>query len=101
MSDIKKEIVGSAMNIVLGKEVDSKTAPELQEIVMSSVGDVSEVNFDCTNLVYLTSAGLRVLLLALQEMDDKGGSMTLKNVSPYIKSIFKMTGFLNILTIID
>lgn len=101
MSEIKKEIVGTTMNVVLGREVDSNTAPRLREIIMSSVSDVNVINFDCTNLEYMTSAGLRVILLVQQAMNDKGGKMTMKNVSPYIKSIFKMTGFINLLTIVD
>ncbi len=41
-----------------------------------------------------------MILTAQQEMDDKDGTLTIKNVSDEIMDIFKMTGFLNILTII-
>ena len=101
MSGIEKEINGTTMNIALGEQLDSKSAPELEQIIMSSVNDVTEINFDLAKLEYLTSAGLRVILTALQEMDDKGGTMTLKNVSPYVRDIFQVTEFLKILTIID
>jgi anti-sigma B factor antagonist len=101
MAGIKKEINGTAMNIALSGALNSQTAPELQEAILSSVGDVTEISFDFSDLEYLTSAGLRVILSAQQEMDEKDGTMTIKNVSQEIMDIFKMTGFLNILTIIE
>ena len=101
MADIKKEITGTTLNIEVGGILDTKTAPELQNAIMESVADVTEINFDFARLEYLTSAGLRAILVAQQEMEDKDGQMTLKNVSKEIKDIFKMTGFLGILTIID
>ncbi len=101
MAEIKKEINGTTMNIALGGILDTKSAPQLQDAIMESVADVTEINFDFANLEYLTSAGLRAILVAQQEMEDKDGKMTLKNVSKDIMDIFKMTGFLSILTIID
>ena len=101
MAEIKKEINGTTMNIALGGILDTKSAPQLQDAIMESVTDVTEINFDFANLEYLTSAGLRAILVAQQEMEDKEGKMTLKNVSKDIMDIFKMTGFLSILTIID
>ena len=100
MSEIKTKVTGTAMSILLGKELNSKTAPELHEIIMDAVKDVNEINFDLKNLELLTSAGLREILTALQEMDEKGGKMTIKNASENIMGIFKMTGFLKILTIV-
>ena len=101
MAEIKKEINGTTMNIALWGILDTKSAPQLQDAIMESVADVTEINFDFANLEYLTSAGLRAILVAQQEMEDKDGKMTLKNVSKDIMDIFKMTGFLSILTIID
>ena len=101
MAEIKKEINGTTMNIALGGILDTKSAPQLQDAIMESVADVTEINFDFANLEYLTSAGLRAILVAQQEMEDKDGKMTLKNVSKDIMDIFNMTGFLSILTIID
>ncbi len=101
MSDIIKEINGTTMNITMGKDLNSKNAPELTEIINESAKDVMEINFDFSKLEYLTSAGLRSILTALQEMDEKGGKMTISHVCPNVMDIFRMTGFLNILTILD
>ncbi len=101
MVEIKKEITGNTMNIVLCGTLNSQSAPELDEIIRSCPDKVSEINFDFADLEYLTSAGLRVILAAQQNMDDKDGIMTIKNVSRDILYIFEITGFLDILTIID
>ncbi len=49
-------------------------------------------------LVYVSSAGLRVLLKAQKTM-NKQGTMTVKNVSSEIKEIFEVTGFDELLNI--
>ena len=54
--------------------------------------------FDFTELEYISSAGLRVLLSAQKTMNVKG-SMTVRNVSDEIREIFDVTGFSDILTI--
>ena len=101
MAEIKTEIIGSTINIAITGALNSQSAPELHEIIMDAVPDVTEMNFDFADIEYLTSAGLREILTAQQEMDDKDGKLTIKNVSQDIMDIFKMTGFLSILTIIE
>ena len=100
MAEIKKEITGNTINIAITGALNSQSAPELHEIIMDAVPDVTEMNFDFAGVEYLASAGLREILTAQQEMDDKDGKLTIKNVSQDIMDIFKMTGFLSILTII-
>jgi anti-sigma B factor antagonist len=51
-----------------------------------------------TNLEYLSSAGLRVLLAA-QKVMNKQGKMIVKNVNETISEIFEITGFSDILNI--
>ena len=54
--------------------------------------------FDFTKLEYISSAGLRVLL-SVQKIMNKQGSMVVKNSSDEVKEIFEVTGFSDILTI--
>ena len=53
---------------------------------------------DCTQLEYISSAGLRVLLSAQKTM-NKQGSMVVRNVRDEVNEIFDVTGFSDILTI--
>ena len=100
MINIKTNLTGTKLNIVLEGLLDTQSAPKLEEEINKKIGDADEVNFDLTGLEYLTSAGLRVLLAAQQEMDDKDGKMTMANVNDDIMEIFEMTGFIDVLTII-
>ena len=100
MFNIRTDKTGTKLDITLEGVLDTKTSPELMKVITQNIADVTEVNFDFASLEFLTSAGLRALLTARQEMDDKDGTMTIKNVSEDIMQIFKMTGFAEILTII-
>ena len=100
MLNIKKELSGTTMNLALEGLLDTTTAPQLEEALMADLSDVNEIHFDFANLEYLTSAGLRIILVAQQEMEDKDGEMTLKNVSDDIMEIFDMTGFSDVLTFV-
>ena len=100
MLNIETNKNGTTLDIALEGLLDTKTSPELEQVIQDNAADVTTINFDFAKLEYLTSAGLRALLTARQEMDDKDGEMTLKNVSEDIMQIFTMTGVADILTII-
>ena len=78
--------------------LDTKTAPQFGEEVNGSLEGITELVFDLEKLVYMSSAGLRVILAAHQSMSDKNGSMIIRNASKPIIEIFEMTGFKNFLT---
>lgn len=60
--------------------------------------DTQELVFDLTDLEYISSAGLRVLL-KVQKYMNKKGDFKLTHVSEVIEEIFEITGFSDILTI--
>ena len=95
---IRKEAKDSKLNIALEGRLDTNTSPELEEELKSSLEDVKELVFDFTQLDYISSAGLRVLLAAQKKM-NKQGSMKLKGVCDAVMEVFEMTGFADILDI--
>ena len=92
----KKE--GTEMTITLEGRLDTNTSPEVEEFVESSLGGVEKLVFDLKELAYISSAGLRALLSALQIMEDQG-SMVVRNVSQEVMDVFEITGFVDDLTI--
>ncbi len=88
----------SALNIALEGRLDTITSPELEAELNASLEGVKELTLDLENLEYLSSAGLRVLLLAQKQM-AKQGSMKVIHVNETIQEIFEVTGFSDILTI--
>ena len=78
--------------------LDTTTAPSLEKVINDSLTDISELVLDLKELVYVSSAGLRVLLSAQKKM-NKLGSMKLTGVCDDVMEVFEMTGFADILDI--
>lgn len=95
---ISKNIENSKLNISLEGRLDTTTAPQLEAELKKSVNGITELVFDFAQLVYISSAGLRVLLSA-QKVMNKQGNMAIRNVSPEIMEIFEVTGFVDIFSI--
>ena len=58
-------------SIILTGRLDTTTAPELEKYLEKELPNLSEVVFDFENLEYISSAGLRVLLMAQKLMNQK------------------------------
>lgn len=92
----KKE--NTTLTVALEGRLDTTTAPELEKALQAADASVTELILDFAGLVYVSSAGLRVLLITQKKM-NKQGKMIIRNVCDDIKEIFEITGFLDILTI--
>lgn len=89
---------GSKLTMTLEGRLDSNTAPELEAEFKANLVDITELVLDFAELVYLSSAGLRVILAAQKQM-NKQGKMVIVKVNETIMEIFEVTGFAEILTI--
>ncbi|MCR4815049.1 MAG: STAS domain-containing protein [Lachnospiraceae bacterium] len=96
--EIKMEKNLDKLVIALSGRLDTTTAPELEEKFKSELSDVTELVVDLAELEYISSAGLRVLLLGQKTM-SKQGKMVVKNANESIMEIFDVTGFSDILNI--
>lgn len=95
---IEKNTSGSALTLKVIGRLDTTTAPTLESEVKSSIAGVSDLVLDFSELDYISSAGLRVLLSTQKEM-NKQGKMTVKNVNEMVMEVFEITGFVDVLTI--
>ncbi len=89
---------GAGLVLSLEGRLDTTTAPQLEAELRSGLDGVQDLTIDMEKLVYISSAGLRVLLKA-QKVMNKQGKMTVKNVSQEIKDVFEVTGFNELLNI--
>lgn len=96
--NINKNKEDAKMTIALEGRLDTTTAPLLEGELKDSLADITELVFDFFKLEYISSAGLRVLLVAQKAM-NKQGSMVIRNVNDVIMEVFEVTGFSDILTI--
>jgi anti-sigma B factor antagonist len=95
---ITKKQDGSALVIALEGRLDTTTAPELEAELKTCLDGITDLTLDLTNLDYISSAGLRVLLSAHKTM-MKQGQMKVINASEIVKEVFEVTGFCDILNI--
>ncbi len=61
--------------------------------------DEKNILIDCENLTYISSSGLRVLLIGLKSQNEKSGKLALCCLTENIKRVFEISGFENIFTI--
>lgn len=85
------------MVAILAGSLDTAAAPETEK-AMSPLNDVEgkDVIIDCTELEYISSAGLRIFLGILQNVEEKGGHVYIKGINENVRTIFTITGFSNI-----
>ena len=95
---IEKKINNDAATLIVSGRLDTQTAPELEIELDAVLPGLRDLTFDMTNLEYVSSAGLRVILKAQKAMNAQG-SMKLTGVNDSIMEVFDITGFLDILTI--
>ena len=95
---IVKDLKDGNLVVTIIGELNSFTAPELEEVIKNDLNGVKSLVFDFKEVEYLSSAGLRVLLVA-QKIMSKQGKMSLRNVNKSVMEVFEITGFSNILDI--
>ncbi|MBO7539897.1 MAG: STAS domain-containing protein [Prevotella sp.] len=81
----------------LDGEMDTAAALEAEEVlkpIYNSNG--KDVIIDCTNLEYIASSGLRILLSILKGAKASGSKVVMRGVNDDIKNVFKLTGFISI-----
>jgi anti-sigma B factor antagonist len=84
------------LTVAIDGRLDTATAPELESFLGKNYDGTGSIVFDCEKLLYISSAGLRVLL-AVQKKSR--GALKLINVCELVMEVFEMTGFADILTI--
>lgn len=87
--NIRKTIEGKEETLFLEGWLDTQAAPEFQAEIESITEEVESLVIDMASLEYISSSGVRLIVSAYKKMS---GHLTVKNVSPDILSIFKITG---------
>jgi anti-sigma B factor antagonist len=95
---ITKKQNGTALEFALEGRLDTATAPELEQEVKKSLDGVTELTFDFENLEYISSAGLRVLMLARKTLHGVG-RVKVTHCNEIVREVFSVTGFDSILTV--
>jgi anti-anti-sigma factor len=94
-----QEQVGDVTVVRPEGRIDSVTAAQFQAELLGIVQGVQLVVIDGTNINYVSSAGLRVFLMAAKMAQAKGGKVSLSGLSGGVEEIFVVSGFSKIISI--
>lgn len=96
---IEKKIENLKAEIILSGRLDTTTAPELEKELDTILMETKDLTFNLTDLEYISSAGLRILLRAQKVMNNQG-DMRITGANETVMEVFEITGFSEILTIV-
>ncbi len=99
--NIIKELSGDILIVNINGDLNIKTSPKLEEELTKSIGGVKKLVLDFSNVEYISSAGLRVVLAMEKAMRRQQGLMTLRHVNSAVKEIIRLAGFLQVMHIED
>ena len=91
---------GNVLTVKPEGRLDAVNAPVLGKELQQNLGDdIMEIIFDFANVIYIASAGMRVMLETEQKMEDRDGSMRVIRVKAHIIEVFELVGFLDIIDV--
>lgn len=90
---------GNNIEIIVEGRVDTTTSASLQQAILVAFQKCSQVALNVEKVDYISSAGLRALLIGQKTANSKGGNMTIRKVQPAVMEVLKMSGFSTILKI--
>lgn len=97
MDNVEARFENGVLNLILHGHIDSKNAPEVEADItaLREEHDGAPIVVDCSDLEYISSAGLRVVLRLKKACAD----LKLIEVSPEVYEIFDVTGFTEIVDV--
>jgi len=91
--DIRESKIDSFALLEINGRVTSENSETLKKCLQELGEREPQVLIDCTALEYISSTGLGALLILLQLIQKKNGTLRLFGVSPRIVEVFKISGF--------
>ncbi len=87
--------------LAVAGRIDGKTAPQFEKAVLDAIPRSSGVLIvDCARVDFISSAGLRVFLLAVKRLKPTGRKLAVCALQPLVKEIFDTAGFTNLLPVV-
>jgi anti-anti-sigma factor len=98
---LSERTIGQVMILRPGGRIDSQSSPEFETAINARLGTTRNVVLDFADVPYISSAGLRVVLVIAKRMSQSNGQFALAGLKPEIYSVFKISGLTNVLKIFD
>ena len=100
--EITERKKGTVVLLTLTGRLDASTSPKLEERMLALIdGGEKQILFNLEHLDYISSAGLRVLLMAAKKLKGVNGKIVLSSLKDQIREVFEIAGFSAIFPIFD
>jgi anti-sigma B factor antagonist len=99
--EIKTKTVASVTVVEIAGDIDSNTAPSAQQQIMALVKPGCKILLDMSQVGFMSSAGLRLLLFLYRQITGNGGQVVVVGLSEAIQETMSLTGFLGFFKLYD
>jgi stage II sporulation protein AA (anti-sigma F factor antagonist) len=97
---IGEEKQGGTLVIAPVGRVDSVSSGELEKVVLSRIdAGARRLVLDLAGVEYISSAGLRVLLIAAKRLKEPPAALVLCGIGPGVRTVLELAGFLPLFTV--
>ena len=101
MLDLHSEYEDDVLVLNPAGRIDGATAKEYEEALLGRIADGdAKILLNCEGVEYISSAGLRVLLMASKRAGEAAGKLVLCAVRDPVHDVFKYSGFAEIIPIL-
>ena len=98
--NVNTKVENNTLFIDLEGRLDTVTSQQLGELLPNEKRRNLDIDFNFEKLEYISSAGLRILVLFKKEAQATNNKMVIRNINAVVREIFTVTGFDKILKII-
>jgi len=96
--DIRVRTVQQIAVVEMTGDLDESSAPPAQAEILSLALPGCKIVLDMSKVAFMSSAGLRLLLVTYRTIAGRGGKMVLVGLSEHLADTMAITGFLDLLT---
>lgn len=97
--NITKKYDEKELTLYVEGRIDTLTSQDLEKEINDELGNFESLILDFTDVEYISSAGLRVLIATQKKLKQDDIPFVIRNVNDTVKEIFRMSGFDKILKI--
>lgn len=101
LMEVAVKKINNVTIIELNGELDSNAAQQVQTQILSLATKNSRILLDMTDVNYMSSAGLRLLLLLYRQIREQVGNIAIVGLNDDVKDVMAITGFIDFFAIFD
>lgn len=97
MNITKNKVVtpeGTVLNVSIDGRIDASNAEEFRDTISADLKRVNVLTLDFQNVDYISSVGIRSLLLLFKQLRRQDGRMEIININEQVREILKLIGLM-------